>query len=304
MNQSAKNLLILVMLALIWGSSFILMKRVLITDTGEELYSPMALGSMRLILAGAALLPFALKALKTVKKASILPIAVVGLIGNGIPAFLFAKAQTVIPSGMSGILNSITPLFVVLLGILFFQLKLNFKIALGVILGFLGASGLIFFRQSTQIELNSEVTQYSLFIILATVCYGLSVNTIGHFLKTENPIHIGALGLSMAAILGGLVLPFSDFQETFSSHPEAWKGIGYCAILSVIGTALAVIVFNDLVQRSSAVFASLVTYLIPIVACVWGLLDGEKFTWIQGLFGLVILLGVYIVKLGRKNTST
>lgn len=280
------------------------MKRVLKTESGEILYSSMALGGMRLFLAGLALSPFACKALKSIDKKSLWPIAIVGLIGNGIPAFLFAKAQTVIPSGMSGILNSITPLFVVILGVLFFNLKLNSKIALGVILGFFGAAGLIFFRESSLIEFDSRTTNYSLLILIATACYGLSVNTIGKYLRKENPIHIGVLGLCMAGILGGVAMLFSDFNETFTSHPQAWSGIGYCAILSVIGTAIAVIIFNHLVQKSSVVFASLVTYLIPIVACVWGVLDREKFTWIQGLFGIVILLGVYIVKLGRKNTST
>ncbi len=301
MSQSLKNILILILLAIIWGSSFILMKRVLKTTDNDPLYSPMALGGLRLLLAGLALSPLAYKALQSIDKKSLGPIAVVGLIGNGIPAFLFALAQTVIPSGMSGILNSITPLWVVVMGVLFFKLKLNFKIVIGILLGFVGAAGLIFFRKNTLLEIDSEITKYSVLILLATVCYGLSVNTISHYLKKENPIHIGVLGLSMAAILGGIVLLFSDFQETFTSHPQAWTGIGYCAILSVVGTAFAVILFNHLVQCSSAVFASLVTYLIPLVALIWGVLDGEKFTWIQGGFGLIILLGVYIVKLGRKT---
>ena len=189
----------------------------------------------------------------------------------------------------------------VILGVLFFSLKLNLKIILGLLLGFIGAVGLIIYRENTSIELDSAILTYSSLIVLATFCYGLSVNTIQHYLKNEKPIHIGALGLSIAGILGGIILIFSDFSETLETHPNALSGIGYCAILAIIGTAMAVIWFNHLVQNSSAIFASLVTYLIPIVALFWGILDDEKFTLTQAICGVIILLGVYIVKLGRKN---
>lgn len=302
MSSELRNILSLSALALIWGSSFILMNRVLFDSNGEALYSPLALGSLRLFLAGLVLLPVALKHFSKLKSKHFWPIVVVGLFGNGIPAFLFAISLSELDSGLAGILNSLVPLFTVITGVLLFKLKLKKMAFLGVVFGFLGAVGLVLMKSETGNEGDNDLF-YAFLIVIATICYSLSVNTIQHKLSGFEAVPLAALGLFLAAIPATVVLFFTDFKEVLISHPEGLLGLGYCLFLSALGTAFALMLFNRLVKESSAVFASMVTYLIPIVAVFWGMSFGEKYTVTQLLFGVVILLGVFIVKRSKKKSN-
>ena len=173
---------------------------------------------------------------------------------------------------------------------------------LGVVFGFLGAVGLVLMKSETGNEGDNDLF-YAFLIVIATICYSLSVNTIQHKLSGFEAVPLAALGLFLAAIPATVVLFFTDFKEVLISHPEGLLGLGYCLFLSALGTAFALMLFNRLVKESSAVFASMVTYLIPIVAVFWGMSFGEKYTVTQLLFGVVILLGVFIVKRSKKKSN-
>lgn len=258
----------------------------------------MALGAMRLVLAGLVLAPVAIKHIRKLKGELFWPVLIVGVFGNGIPAFLFAVSLNHIDSGLAGILNSLVPLSTVLLGVVLFQLKINKFTLLGVFVGLLGAIGLVVMKKGVSVD--AGYLGYAGLVILATLCYALSVNTIQHKLKGTDAIVIASLGLFLAALPSSLILAFTDFKEVLTSNPEGIKGLGFCFILSAVGTAFALVLFNKLVQKSSAVFASMVTYLIPIVAVMWGIYYGEQYSLPQLAFGLVILLGVYIVKWSKR----
>lgn len=299
MSKDLKNAIVLSVLALIWGSSFILMSFVLKDSKGAPLYSPLALGSLRLVLAGLVLLPVAIKHFSKLRTELFWPIAVVGVFGNGIPAFLFAISLKEIDTGLAGILNSLVPLFTVIVGMLLFGLKLNRRALFGVFVGFIGAAGLVFVK-SGGLNTSAGYLGYAGLIVLATICYSISVNTIQNKLSKTDAIVIASLGLFLAAIPGVIVLFFTDFTDVLLKNKEGLVGLGYCLFLSAIGTAFALVLFNKLVQDSSAVFASLVTYLIPIVAVMWGVYFGEEYSLMQMAFGGVILFGVYLVKRSRK----
>ena len=298
MRTDLRNILSLILLALIWGSSFILMNLVLKDSSKDALYSPVALGAMRLVLAGLVLAPVALNHIKRLNSQLFWPILVVGLFGNGFPAFLFALSLNHIDSGLAGILNSLVPLFTVIVGMIAFKLKMNRYAILGVSVGLVGAIGLVAMKKG--VGTDTAYLGYAGLVVLASICYAFSVNTIQHKLKGTDAIVIASLGLFVAAIPSALLLGFTDFYEVLTTHPEGLRGLGFCFILSALGTAFALVLFNKLVQSSSAVFASMVTYLIPIVAVMWGIHDGEHYTMPQLAFGIVILLGVYIVKWSKR----
>jgi len=297
MSEKSINLVILILLALIWGSSFVLMAKILTDSNGASLYSPLSLGALRLVLAGLSLSPIALYRLKNTPLDQLRSMSVVGILGNGLPAFLFAISLTRIESGIAGILNSLTPLFTVIIGAAMFQAFIKKKAIIGVVLGLIGALGLVL-SKTPKGSNSDDYLLYAFFIVAATLCYAISVNTIQHKLKGIPSISIAAIGLFIVSIPAAFILAFSDFYDVLTTHPEGLNGLFYALILSVIGTALALVLFNRLVQSSSAVFASMVTYLIPIVAIIWGIIFGETYGWIQLLFAGVILAGVFIV---RKN---
>jgi drug/metabolite transporter (DMT)-like permease len=259
---------------------------------GLEVFTPQEVAAYRISAAMLVLLPFSLSSLKTLQ-GNFLPILASGIFGNGIPAFLFAFAQTEIPSGLSGILNSLTSLFTLIIGILFFRVAtLRFQIA-GVVLALIGALGLIGFSNLLSF---GQYGRYASLIVIAAACYGIAVNIIKFYLHEIKPAHITSLSFLM---LGPGVMVYliagTEFVSKLQSDAHAWNGLIYLTILGVVGTAIAVIIFNRLIKETTAVFASSVTYLIPIVAVAWGLLDGEQMTWDQVLFMGLILLGIFLI---------
>jgi drug/metabolite transporter (DMT)-like permease len=284
--------LVFVLLSLTWGSSFILMKKGLKASDGTPLLQPAHIAGLRLSLAALMLLPVSLRAIPSIKRSDWGWLAVVGLVGSGIPAFLFANSQRYLDSGLAGILNSLTPFFTLLIGIVVFKRVISPRQWVGILLGLLGAVcllGLKGFGASSNVLFGALV-------VLATFNYGISVNVVQHKIPHLKSLHITALSLLIAGIPYGIYLCFfSGIGQVVQSHPEGWNAVGYIAILAAAGTAMANMLYFWLTQQTGALFASSVTYVMPLVAVGWGITDGEEITWWHLLFGAIIILGVWLV---------
>lgn len=281
---------LLAVLALVWGSSFILMKRGLFHE-GQPVLSATQLASARLLIAWLALCPLLLKHLSLLRQ-HWLPLLGTGLLGNGIPAFLFATAQTRIDSSLSGMLNSLTPLFTMLVGVSLFASRVRLVQVGGVVLGLLGAVGLI--ALDTKAD-SVDWSVYATLPVLGTICYGLSANIVKHRLYMLPAAATAALALTFVGPVAAVGCVLTDLPSTLAQHPQGWSSLGFVALLAVLGSALSLILWNALLKRTTAVRASSVTYLMPIVAVLWGAWDGESISWTQLLMILVILGGVFLV---------
>lgn len=280
-------------MALTWGSSFILIKK------GLEVYSSQEVGALRIAISFIVLLPFAITRLRGISGKDYIYLFIIGLVGSVAPAFLFAKAQTGIDSNLAGILNSLTSLFTLIVGVSFFSLKTRWFNVFGVFLGLLGAIGLISVSGGQSFELNLG---YSLYVIIATVCYAFNVNIVKKYLVKPDAITITSVSFFLTGIpIIIYILLFTDFSQQLVSDKDALHGLMYIAILAVFGTGMALIAFNYVIKISSPIFAASVTYLIPIVAIMWGIIDGEKFEAIYVLWIFLILLGVFLVNINYQN---
>jgi drug/metabolite transporter (DMT)-like permease len=248
---------------------------------------------LRIVITFFALLPLALKRVSQVKGKTWLILAVASLIGSGLPPFLFAKAQTGIDSQLAGILNSLTPLFTMLIGLSFFRIKARWFNILGVFTGLAGAVGLLHISGDKEFAFNFR---YAVYIVLATICYAVNVNIIKAYLKDLDALSITSLSFFILGLpVSVFLFFFTDFTYQLAHDPDVWKGLGYMAILALAGTALALFLFNKLIKISTPLAASSVTYLIPIVAILWGVIDGEIFRasyifWIGLILGGVVLV--------------
>jgi len=279
---------------LVWGSSFILIKKSL------EYFSAVEVGVLRIAVTFLFLLPFAIVRLKGIDKKSRNNLIISGTIGSLIPSFLFAIAQTQISSFLAGTLNSLVPLFTLVMGIALFKLKTSWYNILGVGVGLLGAIGLIY-ASSSSIGFNSNIKFASL-IIIAAVCYAFNVNFIKIYLKHLDSITITALTFFYIGIPSFIyAVIFSEIPTKLINEENAIIGLGYVSILSIFGTGIALIAFNKLIKMSSPVFASSVTYIIPIVAITWGIIDGEIFKVIYVAWFVLILIGLLLVNTTNNN---
>lgn len=295
MKKGALSWLILLSLVLTWGSSFILMKR------GLEVFPALELGGLRIAITFLFLLPFALFRIKKIKLKQWYLFLICGLVGNGIPAFLFAYAQTGIDSSLSGILNSLTPLFTLIIGLLFFKFRSRWYNIVGVFIGLAGAVGLMAVSGGGDLQFNFS---YSFFVIIATFCYAVNINLIKTYLSDTDSVSITTYAIASIGTPAVIyVLFFSNFIPIMQTHPHAWVAFGYVSILSVIGTGVAVMLYNYLIKISNIVFAASVTYLMPVVAIFWGISDGEPFSLTNILWILLVLTGVFLVNshFGRKK---
>ncbi len=278
---------------MVWGSSFILIKRGLFTPQGTTLFSGIQVGALRIVFAAMFMLPFVWKYLKLLKKDNILPFLVVGFCGNAIPSLLFATAQTEIPSALAGMLNGMVPLFSLLIAFFVFHVKVKSWQVAGLLLGLFASIGLML---NSGGEIPGEINiWYALLVVLATICYAISLNTIKQYLQEESTIAITGVALIIVCPLGLGLLYATDFIETAQQVDGAWMGIGSIALLAVFGTALALLLFNKLVQETNTIFASSVTYLIPLVAISWGISDGEEFNFAQIAFAGLMLGGIVLI---------
>jgi drug/metabolite transporter (DMT)-like permease len=269
-----KQWLSLVVLALIWGSSFILIKRALFTSDDETLFSGVQVGAMRIVIAAIFMLPVALKKINLLKNHKALFFVIVGLCGNAIPAFLFAIAQTKISSALAGMLNATVPLFSLVIAHFIFRVRVRSGQVVGLFTGLIAAVGLLWF--SGNYRGQGFQPEFAALALLATLCYAISLNTIKQYLQEAPAIAITAIALLMALPVGLVVFFTSGTPEVFSTNAGAWRGLLAVSTLAILGTALALILFNKLVQQTNTIFASSVTYLIPLVALMWGFIDGEE----------------------------
>ena len=286
---------ILLALMLTWGSSFILIKR------GLEIYSDVEVGALRICITFFMFIPF-IKRFSKIKSGQWKYLMVVGIVGSGAPAFLFAKAQTGIDSNLAGILNSLTPLFTLIISISFFRVKSRLINILGVIIGLIGAAGLIYISGDKGFEFNFS---FAIYVIIASMCYAISVNFVKNYLQDIDSLTITAfsfliIGLPVLVYL----LFFTDFTHQLLNDNKALEGLGYISILAIVGTGIALTAFNYLVKITDAVFASSVTYMVPIVAILWGIIDGEKFKLIYFFWISLILFGVFLVNKKRRKADT
>jgi drug/metabolite transporter (DMT)-like permease len=302
MSKDLKNWFLLLLLACIWGSSFILMKKGMYADSGEVVYTDMQVGSLRMFLAGIVLIPFGILNLRKIKNSKqFITLATVGFAGNFFPAFLFTYAETGISSGFAGMLNSCTPIFTILLGSIFYNSKFT-KIQLaGVVLGTIGIISLMIAGRSISM---TGGWIHILAVVAATFLYATSLTTIKFQLQSFTSFEITTLAFSIVFLPALLANYLTGTYTTTFSHPEASTSLLYIGILSIIGTAIAVILFNILLSKSSALFASSVTYIIPIVAVSIGLGFGERIHLGQVLSMLLILSGVFVANYGQKIFSS
>jgi drug/metabolite transporter (DMT)-like permease len=287
MTITIKKWVYLFTLSIIWGSSYILIKKGLVGLT------PLQLGSTRIVMTTVILMIFGWKQLQKIPKEAWKWIIMTGFFGTFFPSYLFAFAETVIDSSVAAVLNGMTPFFTLILGLLFFNSSFKWMKIVGVLVGFGGTLILV----SNEFTMRSGLSSWYTFLVMAaTLCYSINVNLIKHKLQGVPALAI-ALGNFIAILIPAFgVLLFTDFPWTkITSSPQVSSSIGYILILSLFGTALAKVMFNELVSISTAVFSISITYLLPIVAIAWGILDGEQFTLIQWFGCALILLGVYLI---------
>jgi drug/metabolite transporter (DMT)-like permease len=285
----------LFILSLIWGSSFILIKK------GLEGLTPMQLGAVRIIFTAIFLFAVGFKKIKTISVKDWKWVVLTGLLGTFFPVFLFAFAETDIDSSVASILNSLVPLNTIIIGFLVFKIGSTKKQVFGVFVGLIGAVMLIMNGASLNPDQNYL---YASFVIIATFTYAASVNILKHHLQSMNALTI-AVGNFAAIIIPAIIVLISTgfFKEEVLKNENLKPALAYMLILSLFGTAIAKVMFNKLVQVATPVFASSVTYLMPIVAVFWGVLDEESFSWIQGIASIIILLGVYLSHKKQRQKS-
>jgi len=286
-SLSPKSYAILLVLAIIWGSSFILIKKALIA------FDPVHLAAMRLLVAGGAFVPILAFKWKKIDWSLWPKFLIVSITGSGLPAFMFFIAQTEISSSVSGLLNSLTPIWTLLLGVVLFKQPFeNWKL-LGVMLGLVGAIILIIYGNDVGIEGN---LWYGGFVLIATVCYGISVNVVKHYLQEVPSLVISSVTLVFSAVLSLCYLATTDVADSLTGTAEMWYSLWSLILLALASTFFATILFYRLVKDTNAVFASTITYLIPIVAFIWGWIDGEALTILHLLGMVLILLGIWVIK--------
>ena len=275
----------LIILAIVWGSSFILMKKALIGLT------PIEVGALRILITAVVLLLVGFKALTTIKKQHWWYIFLTAILGTFFPAFLFAFAVKGIDSSIASILNSLTPLNTLIIGFLIFGFAFKKSQLFGVLIGLFGTVILILKGAALNPDQNYW---FALLPIISSIGYAFNVNILKKYLSDISALAVTTGNFVLLIIPTLLVLWYSEFFSSFEYTSETKTSLLYLAILAVIGTAFAKTLFNRLVQISTPVFSSSVTYLIPIVAIFWGVLDGENLSFIQLIAGGVILLGVYL----------
>jgi drug/metabolite transporter (DMT)-like permease len=284
MKKDWLSWLIFVVLSFIWGSSFILMK------FGLQSLTPYQVAAIRILSAAIVLMPVALKHLRSIQKDKLVIIFLAGFIGNLIPAFLFCLAEQVIDSSLSGTLNSLTPIFVIMTGVWFFKSNVSLHKIIGIIVAFTGTVLLV--TDKTHLH-GMHDTLYVFYVVLATILYGYNINMVHAKLKDIGSIQIVAISLFFNGILALIILLITGYFSLPLSNKDVLISTGASALLGTMGTAIATIIFYILLKRSGAVFTSLVTYGIPFVAIFWGLFIGENVGWKEVGCLIIILAGVY-----------
>jgi len=276
----------LVILSLIWASSYILIKKGL---TG---LTPIQLGSLRVIVTTIIMAPIGYQKIKHIPRQNMKWVALSAFVGSFFPAYLFAFAETEISSSITAVMVSLTPLFTLLISVFVFGEELLKKQVFGVLIGFTGIIVLI----NNELFSSSFNILYIMFIVLAAFCYAVNANVLKYKLSNIPALGIVFMSFLFMFIPAFIILCFSDFPfSDFTSDPLIIESIIYIVILAVFGTAIAKVLYIKLLAISTPVFSVSTTYLMPVVAIFWGLLDGEEFKLTQFTGTAIILLGVYLV---------
>ncbi|MCP4124279.1 MAG: EamA family transporter [Bacteroidetes bacterium] len=282
---------LLLLLGVVWGFSFFFIKRGLVA------FDPFQVGAIRIFFAFLSFIPLFFYIGFKVPRKKLPMVLISALLGSGIPPFLFAIAQQRIDSGVTGILNALTPLFALLAGFIVFRIKVKLHHIIGVFVGLAGSVIVVLVKSDGSFEFNFA---YSLLVVLATMFYGFNANIIKSSLHDVHPIQIALITFSFTGPMAGIYLFTTDFLEVVRTHDYAWQSLTYLALLSVFGTGYALILFNYLAHRTSALFATMVTYIIPLVAMAIGVFDGEHLGWVHIIGLTLILSGVYVSSIRKR----
>jgi len=297
-KKSILSWLLLVLLSLVWGSSFILMLRGMETENHVPIYSDVQVGALRMTIAGLVMFPFGIFLLKKIKSFRLFfALLIVGSCGNFIPAFLFTYAETELSSGMTGMLNSFTSFFTIIIGYTVFKQAVSKRQVYGLLIAFVGICLLV----GTSVLDGTISWPHIGAVVLATVLYATSLNTIKYECQSLKSLEITALAFTIVGLPALAVAYFSGAFAVMTKNVNGYSGLGYIAILSIVGTCIAVVLFNRIIALKSAVFASSVTYFIPIVAVIIGCFyNHESILWQQVLGMAVIIAGVALANRQRK----
>lgn len=283
---------LLIFISITWGSSFILIKKSLLV------FSPYEIGAIRVVGSGIMLATIGIPALLRMRRGTLLWVIIAGFFGNFLPMFLFPIAQTQVSSSLAGILDSLVPIFVLAFGFLFFRIKTKLTQIIGAVIGFLGAASLIYFSEG-----NAESSQfsYAMLIILAAASYGLNSLIVKEKIPELDAVKLTAAVYSVWAIPSFFILYYTGLIQNFEMKPSYVEPMIYMTFLTVFGTAIAMLLYFKLIQITSSVFASTSSYLLPIVAVIWGVLDGERFTMWYVFGAVLILIGIYLIREKPSN---
>lgn len=288
-----KKWLYMIVLSLTWGSSFILIKKALFGLT------PMEIGALRIIFAGVILCIVGYKKFKTIEKKFWKPLFIVALSGTFFPVFLFSYAITEIDSSIAAVLNSLTPLITMVIGVLFFEFSFSKKQILGIFIGLFGTLTLLY---NNALENPTKNHFYVLLIFIGAACYAFTVNYLKSKLKDLDSVSITSATFTLLIPFAMGILACTDFFEKDLTETINYTSLGYVFILAAVGTSMAMLLFNKLIQISSPLFSTSVSYLITLVAVTWGILDGEKISLIQFIAAGFIIWGVVIAQKKKKTT--
>ena len=269
-NASLAKWFYLLALSLIWGSSFMLIKKGL---TGFGYFEA---ATLRLVSAGLVFLPFGLVNFRIIPREKIVFVVLAALLGMVLPAYLFCLAQQHVQSSVAGILNALTPVFTFVFSIFIFKISYKSNQMLGLLLGLVCAILLAVERSNTAINFN----WHAVLIVLATVLYGLNINVIKNRLGDVPAIALSTVTVSVAGLLAFLLVMLPNLGKYAVSGAQ-WMPFFALLALGVFGTALAQLLHYKLISQTSALFASSPTYIIPVVAVFWGIFDGESFHFIH-----------------------
>ena len=284
MSKNSINWLLFIVLSLIWGSSFILMK------LGLQQLSSYQVAALRILSSGAILLPITVKYIRRIPAKKLLLVFLSGTLGSLLPAFLFCLAEEKIDSALAGTLNALTPVFVIITGVIFFNAKIASNKITGILIALTGCILLLFSK--SLLQTNPHFSSL-LLVILATILYGFNVNMVSKNLLHIPSLQIAAVALSLNALPALMVLILTGYFSMPLYSNAILTATGASILLGLMGTAIATIIFYVLVKRAGIIFATMVTYGIPFVAIAWGIFYGEIFGWRQFFCLIIILAGVY-----------
>lgn len=294
--------LLLILLSVVWGASYLLIKLSLHDFDGNERLKPDQLGAVRMVIAALVLLPFFFKSYKEIKRKHLVAILISGFCGNGIPAYLFAYAQMHLESAVTGMLNSFVPIFAIAISALVFGFKVRWNHLVGIVIGITGAYVIVYSKLQGVTITKEEIVPFVL-VILATLCYAISLNVIKYKLVELKPMTITSAAFLSVGLPSLVYLLSTDIIGQFASQEHIWEGIGIVSLLAIMGTAVAVYLFNHLIKISSPLFASSVTYFIPVVATLLGVMSGEKISFYEISGMAILIVGVLLINKQSSKKS-